>query len=38
MMLTVPHEIVEDKDSNNKVHDEGDKVYMIVLSDCSYCE
>jgi hypothetical protein len=37
MMLTDPHKIVEDKDSNNKVHHEDDKVYMIVLSDCSYC-
>jgi hypothetical protein len=37
-MLTDPHEIVEDEDSSNEVDHEDDKVYMVVLSNCSYCE
>ena len=35
MMLTDPHEIVEDQDSSRKARYEDDKVEMVLLSDCS---
>jgi hypothetical protein len=38
MMLTGPHEIVEDEDTSNKAHHEDDKICMVLLSDCSFSE
>ena len=35
MMLTGPHEIVEDQDTSRKARYDGDKVEVVLLSDCS---